>query len=91
MLCFRKYPVAKKFMDKREGGGVGREYHDFPLENFCLTVPQNFVEEPFCVSESLWYRKMLRMREGAGITFFRQSFFCLTVPKNSVGEPLVCH
>ena len=22
MLCFRKFPVAKKFMDKR-GGGVG--------------------------------------------------------------------
>ena len=22
MLCFRKFPVAKKFMDKRGGGGV---------------------------------------------------------------------
>ena len=26
-------------------------YHDFPLKIFCLTVPNNFVEEPFCVSE----------------------------------------
>ena len=27
-------------------------YHDFPLKKFCLTVPKNFVEEPFCVSEN---------------------------------------
>ena len=48
-------------------------YHDFPLKNFCLTVPKNFVEELFCVSENLWYRKMLGIREGAGITIFRQN------------------
>ena len=39
-------------------------YHDFPLKNFCLTVPKNFVEEPFCVSERFWYRKRLGIREG---------------------------
>ena len=33
-------------MDK-EGGG-GREYHNFLSKIFCLTVPKNFVEEPFC-------------------------------------------
>ena len=33
MLCFRKFPVAKKFVDK--GGGE----HDFPSKTFCLTVP----------------------------------------------------
>ena len=27
VLCFRKFPVAKKFMDKKEGGGG---YRDFP-------------------------------------------------------------
>ena len=31
MQCFRKFPVAKKFMDKR-GGGVSR----FSVEFFCL-------------------------------------------------------
>ena len=41
MLCFGKFPVAKKFMDK--GGG---EYQDFPPELFRLTVPKNFVGEP---------------------------------------------
>ena len=43
-LCFRKCPVAKKFMDKRGGG----EYQDFPSNIFCLTVPKNFIGEPFC-------------------------------------------
>ena len=50
-------------------------YHYFLLKNFCLTVPKSFVEEPFCVSENFWYRKMLGIREGADITIFRQIFF----------------
>ena len=29
LLCFAKFLVSKKFMDKRGGGGGGREYHDF--------------------------------------------------------------
>ena len=45
MLCFRKSPVALKFMDKRGG-----EYQDFPSENFCLKVPKNFVGELFCAA-----------------------------------------
>ena len=61
-------------------------YHDFLLKNICLTGPKNFVEEPFCVSENLWYRKMLGIREGAGVTIFCQNCF-VSVPKNFVGEP----
>ena len=45
MLCFRKFLVAKKFMDKRE-----REVSKFLSKSFCLTVPKNFVGEPFRVS-----------------------------------------
>ena len=26
-------------------------YHDYPGKNFCLTVPKNFVEKPFCVQK----------------------------------------
>ena len=48
MLCFRKFPVAKKFMYRRGGGGV--EYQDFPSQVFCVTLPKNFVGEPFSVS-----------------------------------------
>ena len=43
MLCFRKFTVAKKFMDKR--GGV---YQDFPSKFFCLTMPKSSVGELFC-------------------------------------------
>ena len=46
MLCFKKFPVVKKFMDKRGGG----ECQDFPSKVFCLTVPKNFVGQPFRVS-----------------------------------------
>ncbi len=43
MQCFRNFPVAKKFMDK--GGG---EHHDFLSKIISLTVPKNFVGQPFC-------------------------------------------
>ena len=29
-------------------GGGGRQYQDFAPKFFCLTVPKNFVGEPFC-------------------------------------------
>ena len=45
MLCFRKFVVAKIFMDKREG-----EYQAFLSKSFCLTVRKKFVGEPFRVS-----------------------------------------
>ena len=37
-------------------------YHYFPLKNFRLTVPKNFVEELVCVSENFGYRKTLCLR-----------------------------
>ena len=56
VLCFRKFPVAKKFMDKRGG-----EYQDYPSKIFCLTVPKIFAGESFTVSlisaiERVWIR-----------------------------------
>ena len=45
MLCFRKFLVAKKFMDKREG-----EVSRFPSKFFRLTVPKIFVGESFSAS-----------------------------------------
>ena len=47
MLCFRKFLVSKKFMEKRgKGGGSVTIFGHF----FCLTVPKNFVGQPFRVS-----------------------------------------
>ena len=52
VLCFRKFPVAKKFTDKTGGGSVKIFRRNF----FCLTVPKNVVEEPFraVVSVNFW-------------------------------------
>ena len=44
VVCFRKFLVAKKFMDKKKGVG---EYQEFPSKGFCLTVPKNLLGEPF--------------------------------------------
>ena len=41
MLCFRKFMVPNKFMDKK------LEYQDFLSKKFCLTVSKNFAGEPF--------------------------------------------
>ena len=49
MLCFRKFTVAKKFMDKRGGGGVSR----FSFEIFLSHNAEKFRRGTFlcCVSE----------------------------------------
>ena len=44
MMCFRKFPVAKSLWITAVG------HQEFASKVFCLTVPKNFVEEPFSVS-----------------------------------------
>ena len=41
MLCFRKIPVAKKFMDKRGGGG-GIKISRFSFESFLSDGAEKF-------------------------------------------------
>ena len=41
MLCLRKIPVAKNYMDRKRG------FQDFPPKNFCHILPNSFVGEPF--------------------------------------------
>ena len=62
LLIFRKLLFSKIFKHKREGG----TYHDLPSKIFCPTVSKYFVEVLFCVLESFWYQKMLRMTERGG-------------------------
>ena len=55
VLCFGKFSVANKFMDKK--GGLS----NFSVETFCLTVPKNAVGEPFSLTlisgiEKFWMR-----------------------------------
>ena len=84
MLCFRKFLVEKKFLDKREG-----KYQDFLSKSFCRTVSKNAVEEPFNLSLNSCIEK-IRMRElgesgGGGCQDFQSKLSCLKVPKNFVG------
>ena len=84
MLCFGNIPLANRFLDKKGG-----EYQEFPSKNFCLTVPKNFVREPFCdvfqkISGS---RKAFVKDGGREFQEFLSKVFCLTVPKKFVGEP----
>ena len=46
LQSFRKFIVAKKFVEKKEEG----EYWKFPSKTFCLEVPRNFVGEYFNLS-----------------------------------------
>ena len=78
LRCIKKFRVSKNFMHQR--GGISR----FSVENFCHTIPKNFVGEHFGVSENFVHRKILCIRSGYHVTPLKN--FCLTVPKNFVGE-----
>ena len=86
MLCFRKFPVAKKNMDKGEG-----EVSRFPSKIFCLTVSKRAVGEPFSLSSISGIKKVW-MREwgGGSVKFFRRKFFVSKSQKISYGNPLCC-
>ena len=68
VLCFRKFLVAKKFMDKSEG-----EISRFPSKISCLIVPKKLVDEPFSVSLFSGIEKFYAS-EGY-VTIFRPKFF----------------
>ena len=79
MLCFRKFPVAKKFMDKRGGDikifrrkFVGSQYQKISLGNFLVC---HF----FAVSQKFKLKRVMSR--------FSAEFFRLIVLKDFVGEP----
>ena len=53
---------------------------------FCLTVPNHFLEETFCVSESFGYLKCLCLR--GDFPRFSMDNLLSPVPKNFVDEPI---
>ena len=100
LLCFRKFLEWKKVTirererERERERASERERGASRLSSkiSCLTVPNYFVEETFCVSEKFWYRKILWIRGGGGgreYHDFPSKLFCPTVPKNFVGEPVV--
>ena len=86
MLCFRKFPVAKKFMDK--GGG---EFQDFLLKKVCLTVPI-FSDKGgilYCCN-TFGYGKSFDKRGGGSIKIFSRKTFVSQCRNFSLGN-LVFH
>ena len=83
LLCCvsEKFWQRKSLWITRGGGG---EDQNFLSKTFCLTVPKNFVGEPFSVSLISAIEKFYAS-EGY-VTIFVE-IFCLAVPKNFVGEP----
>ena len=60
VLCFIKFLVLKKYMDKKGGGGG--DYRNFPSNIFCLKMPENFVGEPFSLSINSGIAKKITFR-----------------------------
>ena len=73
MLCFRKFPVAKKFMDRR---GWGVECQDFPSNSFVSNLRKTSQENPsvLCFRKFPVARKFIDMR-GGSIKVFHRNFF----------------
>ena len=64
--------------------------HDFrfSVEFFCLTVPKNFVGEPFCaVFRKIFGSEKFTHRIGVEYQDFPSETFCLSVPRKFVGKP----
>ena len=82
MLCIRKFPVAKKYIDKREG-----EVSRFPLNFFCFKVSKNAKREPFSVSLISGIEKKMDERCGgeAGVSRLSVEIFLSPSAKNFVG------
>ena len=81
MLRFRKFLVAKKCMDKREG-----EISRIPSKKICLTVPKNAVGETSSLPLISGIEKIGMRGWERGCRIIPSKIPCLTVPKNVVEE-----
>ena len=86
MLCISKFPVVKKFLDNRGGGGVSR----YSVEIFLSHRVEKFRKGIFYWFINLGYRKNLD-KGGGSIKILRRKFFvpqCRIFPR---GNPLLLH
>ena len=93
MLCFRKFPVAKKFMDKR-GGGERGSIKIFRSNFFCLTEPKNFIKNPsvLCFRKLPEAKKFMDKRGGEreGVSRFSMVIVLSHRAKQFHRETLLC-
>ena len=81
---FHRVFCIERFYEKEGGKGVSVT---ISRQNcFCLTVPNHFQEETFCVSESFGYLKCLCLR--GDYPRFSMENLLSPVPKNFVEEPI---
>ena len=81
LLCFRNFLVRKKVWKRCRGAG---EVSWFSIEHFSSQSAENFVGDPFNVSQNLGCRWTLCIRRD--ITFFSLERFFPTVPRKIVEE-----
>ncbi len=81
MLCFRKSPAAKNFMDKR---GASR----FSIGNFLSHSTENYRRRIVSSFNNFGYRKTLD-KSGGSIKIFRRKCFVSECRKVSYGKPSV--
>ena len=84
MLCFGKFAVATKFVDKKDGG----EYQNFLPKTFCLTLPKNFVRKPSRVSLISGIENYYAQKEY--VTIFRRIFLSRGAKKHCRRTLLSC-
>ena len=65
------------------GGGC----HDFPSKLFSITVPKNFVAEPFCVSENIWKGENLKVNRLGEVSQFSVGSYLSHSAENFRKEP----
>ena len=82
LLCFRSFGYRKILC-------LRGEYHDFLPKEICLTVPKNFVKEPFSMSLISGIERFYASE--SYVTILCQKFFVSQCRKFSLGNPLVCH
>ena len=64
---------------------------DFLSNIFGLTILENLVVEPFCVSEKFWYRITLGIRGGGGLSRISvRNFLSHSAEKFESGTVLCC-
>ena len=85
-MCFRKLPVAEKFIERRR-----ERVSSLSVEFFCLTVPKNLVGKPYSavIQKKSCREKVYGKEAGVGMgeyQVFPSEIFCLTVPNKIVVE-----
>ena len=86
LRCFRKLPIWKKLMDKREAGGVSQ----FSGEKFLFHTAKNIRRRTFVFQKISGMEKWPGYEEGFQV--FPLEILCLTLPKKNLWGPFdVCH